>query len=315
MDESARDRYVEALLDSLDLRDAFCRTSADKGVDALRSHIAEVVVEAAREGSHPAVLKFTMLHSGLRQAFAMALLIQAAKADRVAVQSLRMRAEAVVAERRGGRAQRVVGPVSWKDVEERRTRRAAEHADGYEVRMDADPRLRVGGRLPALPRMAQMTDAELTGLLRRFGIVPDRVALLEAAVEREATRLLAADNPSRTLVENVQGRAEAAVRRELMVSAKDAVRRYERARISDAGALRWQCCFRNSCDDCIGLHGEHRDPADWEGEEPGNPNLQCNGLCNCVLEPVVWHSGPSAGDVEETLVDLGDPDALEPVTA
>lgn len=46
----------------------------------------------------------------------------------------------------------------------------------------------------------------------------------------------------------------------------------------------WVCCFSNSCDDCIQLHGEIHTWSEWlDLGLPGSGHTQCQDNCNCEL--------------------------------
>ncbi len=167
-------------------------------------------------------------------------------------------------------------------------------------------RLRVGGRVPTPAAIARMTDAEVNLLLRRFGVGQDRVELMTQAVERAAQRLVGAEAPTPALVEKVMASAQAAVRRELQVAAKELTRQYTTREMGVGGETveRWQAVMdKATCDDCEARHGDVQTHEEWVADgEPGSRNLQCNGQCRCILVPDVACSGPyEPGDVKVTI--------------
>lgn len=159
-------------------------------------------------------------------------------------------------------------------------------------RKDADPpRLIVGGRVPELERLGDLTDAELNLLLRRFGMDRDRGALLSTAVADVASRVADAPNPDDALVQQVLSRAETAVRLNLLSAAKGAVRDYRAHadRWEDDTELRWvsRLPAPGVCPSCVERHNLVMTWAEWQSEgEPGSPNTICNGQCLCELDEV-----------------------------
>ncbi len=149
-------------------------------------------------------------------------------------------------------------------------------------------RLQVGGRVPSLARMAEMSDAELSLLAKRFGIDPERVAMTEQAIERATSRLIGADAPDPALVERVMKQAESAVRRELQQAAKRLVRQYttEKLDVGPDTPMLWQAVDEGACPSCKERDGKTMTQREWEEiGEPGSPNTLCNGSCRCSLLP------------------------------
>jgi len=149
-----------------------------------------------------------------------------------------------------------------------------------------------GGRVPELGRLGKLTDAELNLLLKRFGIGRDRDRLLSQEVARASRRLVGADRPDAALVDRVMDDAERAVRAELRISAKAAVRDY---RVTAGGwepetVLRWEARISSTpkpCPSCIDRHGREQTWAEWQAEgEPGNANTLCGEECLCALDAV-----------------------------
>lgn len=194
-------------------------------------------------------------------------------------------------------------PVRKRDLKERREMRALM---SLPLRMDAPRQQRKleqrprptepggggSGRLPDLDAIGNMSDAELERLLRRFGRHPDRDVLLSEAVERELRQLTRARNPDQGLVERATDRAMSAVRRELMLDAKAAVREMHLESVLEgtdtSTRFRWVSVLDDDvCNDCNWRHGERVTMAAWEDVGlPGSDNLVCNGQCRCELEEV-----------------------------
>ena len=151
-------------------------------------------------------------------------------------------------------------------------------------------RLRQGGRVRSLERIAKLTDAELNLTLRRFGIGQDRVEMVAQAVERSMQRLVGTTAPTPALLQQVLDRTESAVRKELRLAAKELTRTYLHQKLgTKPGDLEeWQAVMdTRTCDDC-----EERDGMDpmtheeWEAQGlPGSTNLVCDGECRCMLVP------------------------------
>lgn len=265
----------EALLDRLEDRDSLVDEFVLAASEDMRDEVGRVVAAAARAGSTRESVREAVEQERLRRLTAVALLQVAA----AALEHARRHAAAP-----SGRAH----PVRRSEVEARRAARAAEAA----ARGDADPpRLQVGGRLPSPARLSRMTDAELNLLLKRFGIGVDRVERLGTAVALAASRLVGAERPTDAAVERVLRTAEAAVRRELLESARETLHEVSLAALPDEVPLRCVAVADGedpaSCEDCIDLHDETMTKAEWESSnlEPGSLSRVCGALCRCVLEP------------------------------
>lgn len=306
-DGSARDRYVDALLDAVEARDRLATRYADELADDLTDELSRIVAVAAEAGATEADVDRAIKREGLDRLMVIATLLLAEEADEVAARSVRAQARAVVA---GGRKDRAVGPIRKQDLEARAASRAAERLDGdgaLSFYVDADPpRLIIGGRVPPLERLSRMTDAELNLLAKRFGVDEDRARMLSVEVRRASMRLVGADNPDDELADQVLQRAEQAVRRTLRTRAKDLVRRYELARLAttDEMPMRWIAVLggSSSCPSCKRRHDHVQTFRVWSGEGmPGSANLICEDECRCLLQPDRWFRAPSAAEVESTL--------------
>lgn len=146
--------------------------------------------------------------------------------------------------------------------------------------------LRQGGRVPSLQDVAGMTDAELSLLLRRFGVDQARVQLTREAVVRALRQLTNAQNPEPAVVEEALRRAEAAVRRDLQFMAKEAIRARELDALPDDELLAWTAVLDSgTCESCRARHDmEPRLLSEWEWiGTPGSDNLICDGGCRCKL--------------------------------
>lgn len=134
-----------------------------------------------------------------------------------------------------------------------------------------------------------LTNAELTILLRQYGVSVDREEMLRDAVRRAASRLVGADNPDKALVDKVMATAEAAVRREIQITAKELTRQYTQRELGVQAEtlLRWQAVLdKATCESCRERHGSKQTQSEWlEFGEPGSSNLVCNGNCRCMLVP------------------------------
>ena len=148
-----------------------------------------------------------------------------------------------------------------------------------------------------------LTDAELARVLRSFGVSVEREVMMAEAVRRAAARLVGADNPDPALIDKVMGAAEAAVRRELQVTAKQLTRDYMSRELGVQGETleRWQAVMdKATCESCSERHGEKQTHAEWLADgEPGSANLICNGNCRCILVPDEAYTGDyEKGDVQ-----------------
>lgn len=304
-DGTARDRYVEALLDAVEDRDQLATRYADDLADDLTDELARIVAVAARAGSTAADVDAAIKRERLDRLAMIATLVLAEDADELAARTVRTQARAVVAE---GRRDRAIGPIRKADLEARSALRLAERADGLVLDADPPPRLIVGGRVPAIEKLSRMTDAELNLLAKRFGVDTDRARMLSVEVRRASMRLVGADNPDDALADQVLARAEAAVRRTLRTRAKDLVRRYELARLAttDEMPMRWIAVLggSTSCPSCERRHDHVQTFRVWAGEGmPGSSNLICQDECRCLLQPDRWFRAPSAAEVDATLED------------
>lgn len=146
------------------------------------------------------------------------------------------------------------------------------------------PRLRQGGRLPALRKLAGMTTAELNLQLRKFGLEEDRGVLMREAVERNFAQLTRAQMAEQAVVDKAVTAAESTVRRRLMAAAKEAIRAHEQRMLGE-GDLEWQAVGDDrTCVSCDARDGQVRPAEEWDVRgRPGSDNLVCGGNCRCLL--------------------------------
>lgn len=129
------------------------------------------------------------------------------------------------------------------------------------------------------------------------------MARVTEAVRRASMRLVGANLPSATLIEQVRKAASNAIRREMTRITRELIRerQAEAQGLVDESMLRWVSVQDDRvCDDCEARHGSVQTYADWQADGlPGSLNTVCNGNCRCELVPDEAFDGPfERGDVQ-----------------
>lgn len=284
-----RGPYWDALLASIDSRDEVVRVHTRAGLEAMRPSLVRLVV--AHERRRGVDERLSRLE---RMAHVHRVLLVDPVGDHVdAHRPSRAAAKALDA------AWRSYGPVrgrdlaAWREARATALLRAAQGDASSRARADDDPerarpRLVSGGRVPGIERVARMTPAELNLLLKRFGLGHDREKMLAERVARETHRLLGrASSPSDALRERALATAERAVKQELRLEAKEAVREYELATQGWTPAtvlVSKAVGDEDTCADCERFDNEERPLRDWGQDAPGGANRVCQGECRCEFE-------------------------------
>lgn len=284
--------FRDALLDSILDRDDLVLGHAS-AAEAFRPRVLRAVVVATRSRDHDEVLESARpLDRGRRLAHLHLLPrlgshVSTHRTTRRAARELDLEGWELLA------------PVTKADLKARRALRAAianaARLDAPRQQRKVEPaRARIepggGGSLPSLDQIGEMTDAQIERLLRRFGRRPGREVMLSEAVERELRQLTRARRPDRALVDHATKRAMSAVRRELMLDAKAAVREVSLEAIGATATtrVRWVSVLDDDvCNSCNWRHGERKTMDEWdEVGLPGSDELVCDGQCRCELEEV-----------------------------
>lgn len=146
--------------------------------------------------------------------------------------------------------------------------------------------------LPTMADLAALSDADLRLLAQRLGVSQAHVERVSAAVARAVSRLVGANLPSETLVQQVVKATDRAIRREMEKVTRDLVRQYTFREEGTRGDTRerWISIMDgDQCDDCEARHGHVQTHAEWEADGlPGTKNTECNGNCRCELRPDVF---------------------------
>lgn len=282
--------YRDAVLDSILDREALVHDHAGRA-PLYRTHLAHAVVVASMSRDPGHVLEAARPLDRLRGLGHAALLH---RVDAHCTHHHPRRSDARALDPEGWETLDCIGPA---DLEERRRTVLGESRMDERVPAWAFDRPPVNqaqrtlpGIVPDLADVGDMTDEQLTLVLGTFGRPVEKDRLLSETVQLELAQLTRAKNPDETLMEWALKRAEATVRRELMLDAKAAIRAYSMAQL-DAGpdtVLRWLTVRDNRrCPSCIWRHGEKATLAEWEQlGVPGSDELICDGLCRCDWEVV-----------------------------
>ena len=166
----------------------------------------------------------------------------------------------------------------------------------------------MGSRRPSLRELEQMTSAQLERAMVREGwsreTAKAAMARMEDALARAvapARRLIAAENPSRTLLEQslktLDKRAADILEDEIIRQVQD----LELELYQDVGvdAFEWITVEDDRvCPDCDTLHGQVRSMDDWGSTIPGTPDHVCMDRCRCMLIPAEDTPAIDRGDIQ-----------------